>query len=62
MFMVSIGDGIGDMEGALGAGMKFIGVEQGFVKSAEWAKHGVLSLPGVKELVKIAASVRSNRL
>lgn len=48
-----VGDGLGDMTGSLGAGMKFIGIEQGFVSAEEFADHGVLSLPGVHELVNI---------
>lgn len=44
-----VGDGLGDMTGSLEAGMKFIGIESGFVSAEEFADHGVLSMPGVNE-------------
>lgn len=50
---VYVGDGLGDMQGSLGAGFKFIGIEQGFIPRRAFADHGVLSLPGVHELVRI---------
>lgn len=50
---VYVGDGLGDMQGSLGAGMRFVGIEQGFISPEEFAEHGVLSLPGVHELVNI---------
>jgi len=48
-----VGDGRGDMQGSLGAGLKFIGIEQGFVTREEFADNGVLSMPNVHGLVNV---------
>ncbi len=55
-----IGDGLGDMEGATAVGMKFLGVEQGFISSAEFAELGVLSVSSTQKLATIALSSASH--
>lgn len=49
-----VGDGLGDMQGSLGAGMKFVGIEGGAVSGEMFAGHGVYSLPGVRQLAALA--------
>ena len=51
-----VGDGLGDMRGAIAAGMKFLGVEQGFISRAEFAELDVLSVPNTQKLATIAIS------
>lgn len=50
---VYVGDGLGDMEGSLGAGMRFVAAETGYISATEFDEHGVHSLPGVTELIRI---------
>ncbi len=52
---IYLGDGLGDMNAAQGAGMKFVAITEsgGFISAEEFAEHGVASLPGVHEFVNI---------
>jgi phosphoglycolate phosphatase-like HAD superfamily hydrolase len=57
---VYVGDGLGDMEAAFGAGYKFIGIERGFISAEEFEENGVISLPGVHELVTIIRRIHGH--
>lgn len=46
-----VGDGIQDMQAAIGAGFDFIGVESGLIKAEQFANHGVDSVPGIANLL-----------
>lgn len=50
---VYVGDGLGDMNAADGAGIEFIAVGTGLISAEEFAEHGVMVLPGVHELANI---------
>ena len=55
-----VGDGLGDMSGAIAAEMKFLGVEQGFVSHDEFTEHGALSVPNTQKLAAIAIILARN--
>jgi phosphoglycolate phosphatase-like HAD superfamily hydrolase len=49
--VIYIGDGIKDLEAAIGAGFNFIGVETGLINSAEFEKNGSKSIPSLDHLI-----------
>lgn len=52
-----VGDGLGDMEGSTGAGLRFVGVEQGFITAEEFREAGALSVASVQKLATIAINL-----
>ena len=46
-----VADGLHDMEAALGAGFRFLGVETGLVTHTQFLKHKVISIPNIAYLV-----------
>lgn len=51
--VVHVGDGLHDMNAALGAGFNFVGVETGLVTADEFKTVKANSVPGIADLVRL---------
>ena len=51
--VVYVGDGLHDMEAAVGAGFGFIGVETGLVSASQFKDNGAVSIQGIGELINL---------